>query len=102
MTVDANPVAQRARSDHWPWVAAGLGILVMATSFGVIYAAHTARDLFRDLEQERRAENEIQNTWRQLLLERGTLASHGRVETIARERLRMGPVDGELHVLVAE
>ncbi|MCG3169070.1 MAG: Cell division protein FtsL [Pseudomonadales bacterium] len=93
---------QRAHGERWPWLALVLLVLAVASSFGVIYAAHTSRELFRQLERERRDENEIQIEWRQLLLERGTLSSHGRVESIARERLRMAPVEGEFRVLVAE
>ncbi|MCB1632056.1 MAG: cell division protein FtsL [Pseudomonadales bacterium] len=88
--------------NRWPWLALVLLVLVVASSFGVIYTAHSSRELFRQLEQARRDENEIQNEWRQLLLERGTLSSHARVEAIARERLRMVPVEGEFRVLVGE
>ena len=68
----------------------------------MIYSAHESRELFRQLEQARRDENEIQIEWRQLLVERGTLSSHARVEAMARSELQMSPVEGELRVLVAE
>jgi cell division protein FtsL len=96
------PVRETAAPDRWPLLAAVLLVLSVLSSFGVIYAAHESRELFRQLEQARRDENEIQIEWRQLLLERGTLSSHARVEAMAGSELQMVPVEGELRVLVAE
>ena len=97
---DAAPEAPRA--DRRPLLALALLLLVVLSSFGVIYAAHESRELFRQLEQARRDENEIQIEWRQLLLERGTLSSHARVEAMASSELQMVPVEGEFRVLVVE
>lgn len=96
------PTRETAAPDRWPLLAAVLLVLSVLSSFGVIYAAHESRELFRQLEQARRDENEIQIEWRQLLLERGTLSSHARVEAMAGSELKMVPVEGELRVLVAE
>ena len=94
--------AEAPRRDRRPVLALVLLLLVVISSFGVIYAAHEARELFRQLEQARRDENEIQIEWRQLLLERGTLSSHARVESMAASELQMVPVEGEFRVLVVE
>lgn len=94
------PARENAAPDRWPLLAAVLLVLSVLSSFGVIYAAHESRELFRQLEQARRDENEIQIEWRQLLVERGTLSSHARVEAMARSELQMAPVEGELRVLV--
>ena len=96
------PATENPARDRWPLLAAVLLALSVLSSFGVIYAAHESRELFRQLEQARRDENEIQIEWRQLLVERGTLSSHARVEAMARSELQMAPVEGELRVLVAE
>ncbi len=96
------PARENAAPDRWPLLAAVLLVLSVLSSFGVIYAAHESRELFRQLEQARRDENEIQIEWRQLLVERGTLSSHARVEAMARSELQMAPVEGELRVLVDE
>ena len=96
------PARETAAPDRWPLLAAVLLVLSVLSSFGVIYAAHESRELFRQLEQARRDENEIQIEWRQLLLERGTLSSHARVEAMAGSELQMVPVEGELRVLVVE
>jgi len=99
---DEEPARENAAPDRWPLLAAVLLVLSVLSSFGVIYSAHESRELFRQLEQARRDENEIQIEWRQLLVERGTLSSHARVEAMARSELQMSPVEGELRVLVAE
>lgn len=96
------PARDAAAPDRRPLLAALLLVLAVLSSFGVIYSAHESRELFRQLEQARRDENEIQIEWRQLLLERGTLSSHARVEAMASSALQMVPVEGELRVLVAE
>jgi cell division protein FtsL len=96
------PAREAAAPDRWSLLAAVLLVLSVLSSFGVIYAAHESRELFRQLEQARRDENEIQIEWRQLLLERGTLSSHARVEAMAGSELQMVPVEGELRVLVVE
>jgi cell division protein FtsL len=101
MSVEESP-RETAPPDRWPVFAALLLVLAVLSSFGVIYAAHESRELFRQLEQARRDENEIQIEWRQLLLERGTLSSHARVEAIANSELQMVPVGGEFRMLVVE
>lgn len=86
------------------WIALMLClvVLIVMSSFGVIYSAHKSRELFRQLEQVRREQNEIQIEWRQLLLERSTLSAHARVEAMAKSELQMAPVSGELKMLVIE
>ena len=86
----------------WSALAVALSMLLVASCFGVIYTAHTSRELFRELEQARHQENEIQIEWRQLLLERSTLSSHARVEAIASAELQMQPAGGEFRIVVIE
>jgi cell division protein FtsL len=97
-----NDAAPQARGVRWPLVSALLLSLCVATAFGVVYAAHGAREQFRELEKLRREENEIQIEWRQLLLERSTQSSHARVEDIATSELKMVPVSGEIRTVVPE
>jgi cell division protein FtsL len=85
---------------RWPLIAALLLALCVASAFAVVYAAHGARERFRELERLRRAENEIQIEWRQLLLERSTQSAHARVEAIATSELDMAPVSGEIRTVV--
>jgi cell division protein FtsL len=86
---------------RWPLVAGLLLLLCVASALAVVYSAHGARERFRELEKLRRAENEIQVEWRQLLLERSTQSAHARVEAIATSELKMAPVSGEIHTVVA-
>ena len=89
-------------SPRMPLVALGLLLAVVVSAIGVVYTAHRSRELFRSLEQARRDQNEIQIEWRQLLLERSTLASHARVEAIADKELQMKLPDGEINMVVIE
>ena len=101
---DQETPIERTRFPVIGWVLVSTVLLVLAviSSFGVIYSAHKSRVLFRELERVRRAENEIQIEWRQLLLERSTLSAHARVEAMARSELQMVPASGELRMLVLE
>jgi cell division protein FtsL len=83
-------------------VAGVLLLLCMVTAFGVVFAAHRARELFRELEGLRRDENETQIEWRQLLLERSTLSSQARVEAIAGSELKMAAPEGPIHPVPVE
>jgi cell division protein FtsL len=85
-----------------PLVALCLLLAVVVSAIGVVYTAHRSRELFRSLEQARRDQNEIQIEWRQLLLERSTLASHARVEAIADTQLQMKLPASEINMVVIE
>jgi len=66
-----------------------LGLVVFGSALGVVYAQHQARTLFvtwEGLQQERDALNV---EWGRLQLEQSTWATHGRIETLAREKLGM-------------
>ena len=89
-------------SRRMPLTALCLLLAVVISAIGVVYTAHRSRELFRSLEQARRDQNEIQIEWRQLLLERSTLASHARVEAIADKQLQMKLPDGEINMVVIE
>lgn len=103
MADDAASVAEAPRGLRRRRV--GVVLLVLActvSAFAVIYSAHRSRELFRELEGARRAQNEIQVEWRQLLLERSTQSSHARVEAIAGAELGMKPVEGEIRTVVVQ
>jgi cell division protein FtsL len=85
-----------------PLLAGVLLLAIVASAVAVIYSAHRSRELFRELEQARRDENEIQIEWRQLLLERSTLSSHTRVETIAGSELQMTSPPPEMRTVVVQ
>ena len=89
-------------SRRMPLLALCLLLAVVVSAIGVVYTAHRSRELFRSLEQARRDQNEIQIEWRQLLLERSTLASHARVEAIADKQLQMKLPESEINMVVIE
>jgi cell division protein FtsL len=102
---EATPAASAVRrfpARGWVLLSALLLVLIVISSFGVIYSAHRSRELFGEIERVRRDENEIQIKWRQLLIERSTLSAHARVETMAGSELQMVPANGELRMLVLE
>lgn len=77
-----------------------LALLVLVSLLGVVAARQTSRDLFIALQDAQNQHFKLDTAWGQLQLEQSTLAAHGRVETIAREKLgmTMPPVNGILVV----
>jgi cell division protein FtsL len=75
-------------------------ILIVATvvcALGAVASQHEARKLFHELEREQERMRQLEVEWGQLQLEQSTWAAHGRIERIARERLRMqAPVPGQM------
>lgn len=83
----------------------GAGVLVtavMVTAVGVIFSKHQTRKLFVELERLNDERDELNIEWGRLQLEQSSWSAHGRIEQIARERLRMTlPLPGET-VLVTQ
>jgi cell division protein FtsL len=74
---------------------------VIASGIWVINAKHRARQLFVELEELNREQDRLQIDWGRLQLEQSTLATHPRIESLARERLQLiTPPDGELIVVL--
>jgi cell division protein FtsL len=70
-------------------IVAVLWVAVLASSLGVIYAKQEARNRFNDLQKLTKARDDLDIEWGQLQLEQSTWATHGRVEQVARDDLRM-------------
>ena len=66
-----------------------LALIVLASSLSVVYAKHQSRKLFVELDTLKKERDEMNVEWGQLQLEQSTLATHGRVERIAKKRLGM-------------
>lgn len=66
-----------------------LALAVPVSALGVVWAEHQSRKLFVELEGLTQERDAMNVEWGQLLLEQNTLASHGRLEEIARSRLGM-------------
>lgn len=66
-----------------------LAVTVMGSALIVVKTKHENRTLVHELEQLRQAKARLETEWAQLQLEEATLAHHGRVEQIARDKLGM-------------
>lgn len=62
---------------------------VFASALGVIYSQHQSRKLFAELQALQNGRDELNTEWGRLQLEQSTWATHGRIETIARDKLDM-------------
>ena len=76
-------------SNGWRVMVAVLWLGVLGSSLGVIYAKHEARSRFNELPQLTQQRDDLDIEWGQLQLEQSTWATHGRVERVARDDLRM-------------
>ena len=88
--------ARRANS----LLAVLLAVLVLASAVSVVYARHDARQLFIELQQLTAERDTLNIDWGRLQIEHSTWASPGRVEQIARERLRMREPDPATVVII--
>ena len=66
-----------------------LGFVVVGSAIIVVETKHENRTLVHELEQLRQEKARLETEWSQLQLEEATLAQHGRVEQIARDKLGM-------------
>ncbi len=73
---------------------------VLGSALGVVYAKHQTRKLFVELHGLQKARDELQIDWGRLQLEQATWATHGRVERVARQRLKMRIPPAEAVVIV--
>jgi cell division protein FtsL len=70
-------------------VTLALAFVVMGSALIVVKTKHENRTLVHELEQLRQEKARLDTEWAQLQLEEATLAHHGRVEQIARDKLGM-------------
>jgi cell division protein FtsL len=76
-------------------------ITVAASGVWVVDAKHEARQLFIHLEELNREQDRLEVDWGRLQIEQGALATHSRIEGLARERLQLTtPADSQLVVVV--
>lgn len=86
-----NPVVSLIRWFFAPasLVAAGLiGLLVMS-ALGVAYSAHLTRNMYRDLQQLEKDNDDLEHEYEKLLLERSAWADYTRLNEIASNELAM-------------
>ena len=77
-----------------------LACLVLLSLLGVVAARQASRDLFVALQQAQNQHVDLDTEWGRLQLEQSTLAAHGRVDAIARDKLGMSmPTANDILVL---
>jgi len=81
-------------------LAASLAVAVAFSGLLLIRAEHEARRLFIELEELNREHDRLQIDWGRLQLEQSTWATHARIESLAREELRLGAPKPEQIVVV--
>ena len=74
--------------------------VVLGSALGVVYAKHQSRKLFVQLNELQQQRDAMNVEWGQLQLELSTWATNGRVEQVARQRLRMTNVNFDQVVIV--
>jgi len=73
---------------------------VFASALAVLYTQYLSRHLVAEVQRQREHLDELSTEWSRLLLEKSTLATHGRVEHLEREQLGMhSPAFAEIEVL---
>jgi cell division protein FtsL len=73
----------------WRVALAAVWIAVLVSSLAVVYSKHQARSRFVELQGLTERRDELDIEWGQLQLEQSTWATHGRVERVARDDLKM-------------
>ena len=70
-------------------VVVGLILGIVLSGIEMVDSAHRMRDLYQQLDQVQRQQNELLAVYSRLLLERGARASLNTVETAAEQELQM-------------
>lgn len=68
-----------------------IGTSLLTTSLSMVYVKYATRQMFSELSQLQMNRDALNNEWTQLLLEQSTLATDGRVDRIANDKLNMHP-----------
>jgi cell division protein FtsL len=74
---------------RWRQLVAVLWVAVLVSALGVVYGKQEARNRFNELQELTDRRDDLDIEWGQLQLEQSTWATHGRVERLARDDLRM-------------
>ena len=81
-------------------MVAALWFAALAVGLGCVYTRHQARVLFVELQQLAATRDALDIEWGRLRIEQSALATHGRIDQIARARLNMIEPDPERVPLV--
>lgn len=67
----------------------GLWVAVMLTAVVQVLCVHQQRQLLKEWQQQDVRRQQLQQEYSMLLLERGTLGAHNRLDRLARKQLNM-------------
>lgn len=106
MREQALSVSDDARAMTLPghlWLAMiALLLLVVVSALAVVHSSYKSRQLFSELQQDKREAMRLEENWGRLLLEQSTWASHSRVERLAKSQLNMVAPESESIVVVTQ
>jgi len=74
-------------------MSAVLVLAVMTSAIGCVYAKHESRKLFVELQRFTAERDEMQVNWGRLQIEQSTWSAHARVESLARQQMKMRSPD---------
>ncbi len=66
-----------------------LYVMVLVTAIALVYVKHKSRDLFVGLQKAEKLQRALEKEGVELMLEQSALLSHGKVERVARKKLKM-------------
>ena len=66
-----------------------LSLAVVASAVGLVTVKHHSRRLFVESQELLREQDRLNVEWNMLQLEQAAWATHGRIEQVAREKLKM-------------
>ena len=70
-------------------LATGLICTLVISAIGVTYSAHVTRNMYRDLQQLEKDDDDLDHEYEKLLLERSAWADYTRLNEIASTELAM-------------
>ena len=79
-----------------------VALLLMLSAISLVTARYQSRQLFVELERSRAKARELDVDWRHLQLERAELARNARVDSLAREELKMTGIVPDRTVYVVQ
>lgn len=74
--------------------------VIVVSALSVSFVAQENRHLFTQLELLRKDSAELHSRWTRLMLERSTLGSNLRIETVARNKLQLKPATPQDTVII--
>jgi cell division protein FtsL len=79
-----------------------LAAAVVASGIWIVDVEHRSRVLFVAAEEQARELDRLQVDWGRLQIEQSTYATHSRIETLARQRLKLTEPDDDALAVVLD